>query len=325
MFSDGDYPTADYDENTVVFQGGALEDDLGTQVEDSNDVVRENIDLDYDPYSMLEEAPPVLTTNTLEQSNYRAPHISEDREKSIHETVEDECLSVRHNSSHRRRTESPQTSQDPSPTQRSRESTRPFEATSPHATNSLGSHAQEGRSEDFKHAHFPMSKGSQSPVVKMEEPDDDVFFIKSNTLAEAIIISDDEDVVEPKSANRTTIIDTVQRQSSDPTANCLLVSRSESINMGKSILQTRTTQRKHTRGQIESMKKAQLLLAKQSNRKSVTGGAGTVFQGTAGQSYVGSGVIDAVKEGDTAAATDENAWMNEEMADDSDDSVNSVT
>lgn len=292
---------ADYHETTSALQDDALENYLSTQIEDSNDVMHENIDVDYDPYSMLEEAPPVPTKNTLEQSNYQAPHISDDREESMHETVE---------------------GQGPSPTQRSRESASPFEAKSPAATNSLRSPAQDERSENRNHTHFPMSKGSQYPVVKMEEPDDDVFFLKSNTLAEAIVISDDEDVVEPKSADRTKVIDPVQRLSTNPTANHL-ASRPEGVNMGNSVLRTRTTQWKPTKVQIESMKQAQQMLAKQLNHKPVTGGAGTVFKGTAGQGHVGSGDIDAVKEADTATP-DENAWMNEEMADNSDDSVNSV-
>jgi len=310
MSPERDSPEADYDASSSASQAGALEDDLDTQIEDSNEMDNE-IDV-YDPYSMLEEAPPAPTTNYPKLSNYRAPRVSEDRDER-----------VRHSPLQKKRTESPQTSQGPSPTQRSRESTRPFKATSPAAIDSLGSGVQQEGLQNFTHAHFAMTNGSRSPVIKMEEQDEDVCFIKSNPLAEAIIISDDEDMVEPISGNRIIVIDPVQDPSSDQKGSHLS-SRTEFVNMGNSILRTRTTQRKPTKAQIETMKQAQQMLAKQFNPKSMTGGAGTVFKGTAGQGHVRPGVVHAVKEADAATAIDDDAWMHEEMADDSDDSVNSV-
>lgn len=309
MSPERDSPEADYDASSSASQVDALEDDLDTQIDDSNEMDNE-IDV-YDPYSMLEEAPPPPTTNYPKLSNYQAPRVSEDRDER-----------VRHTPRQNERNESPQTSQVPSPTQRSQESTRPFEATSPAAIDSLGSDAQEGL-QNFNHAHFAMTNGSRSPVIKMEEQDEDVCFIKSNSLAEAIIISDDEDMVEPVSGNRIIVIDPVQDPSSDRKGSHLS-SRTEFVNMGNSILRTRTTQRKPTKAQIETMKQAQQMLAKQSNPKSMTGGAGTVFKGTAGQGHVRPGVVHAVKDADAATAIDDNAWMHEEMVDGSDDSVNSV-
>lgn len=279
MSSEGYTPVPDCDENTSGLQNYALENDLGTQIDDSNDVGHE--DIDYDPYSMLEEASPVPATNTLEQSDNQARHNGEDREPSIRKLVED--VSVRHASPLQDRTESPQTSQGPTPTQRSRDS----------------------RS---------IVNGSKSPVIKMEEQEDDICSIKSNTLEEVIIISDDEDMDEPKPNNRN------MHQSSDRTTNHP-VSHTEGINMGNSILRT-PTQRKISKAQMQSLKRAQQEMAKQFSRKLVTGGAGTVFKGIVGQDQVGSGMMNTVREA-AIAATDENAWMNEEM--DSDDSVSSVT
>lgn len=305
----------DHDETASVVQDDNFEDTLGTQIE-------EHIDFPYDSSTQLEEAAPTPTTDSAEQSksDFEAPYISEDRQQSIHETVEDDRLSAQHTSLLREQIESPQTSQGPSPTERSQESTLPFEATSPAASHTRRSCAQTRLSEDLDYANVAMNNGSRSPVVKMEELDDDVYFITSNTLEEAIIISDDEDLVEPESDKQSKTIDAGQLSSHDRAAN----PGTESINMGNSILQTRTTQRKPTKAQMEMMKQAQQMLAKQLNRNSVTGGAGTIFRGTAGQGHVGSPAVNAVKEADAVALTDENAWMNEEIDDDSDNSVSSV-
>lgn len=315
MSSEGDSPLVDYDETASVVQDDNFEDTLGTQIE-------EHIDFPYDHSTLLEESAPTPTTDSAEQSksNHEAPDISEDRQESIYETVEDDRLSAQHTSSLQEQAESPQTSQGPSPTQRSQESTLPVEATSPAASHTLRPGPQTRLSEDIEYANVAMNNGSYSPVVKTEEQDDDVCFITSNTIDEAIIISDDEDLVEPEPDKQSKTIYAGRISSDDRAAN----PGAECISMGNSILQTRTTQRKPTKAQIEMMKQAQQMLAKQLNRKSVTGGAGTIFGGTAGHGHVGSPAVNALKEADAVALTDENAWMNEEMDDDSDDSVSSV-
>ena len=306
---------ADYDENGGVIQGDPYGDG-------SNDVQEDN-KTDYDPYDLPKEASPLPTKDTPEQSNYQASDISENRGDTARETAEDNHPSVQHTSPPQERNESPQTSQDPNRTECSPDSTAPFEITSPTATQTLRRGAQEGRLENFNNAHIAMTNGSQSPIVKTEEQDDDGTFLTSNTREEPIVISDDEDMVEPEPKKRTIVVDTAQDSSDGRTAS-YLSSGIQRINMGNSILRTRTTQRKPTKTQMEMMKQAQQVLAKQFTRKPVAGGSGTVFKWTAGHAHFASGIVETGKEAEAAAFADENSWMNDEMDDNSDGSVNSV-
>ena len=303
MSSEGDSPGADDEETISALQNDDLEDNLGTQIED---------DINYDPYTPLHEvATPLVPTDALEQSKYRPPHVS-GRSESSHETIENDRLYIQHTSSLLEHVESPQTSQGPTPTQRSRGSISSFDVKSPTATNALGSDAQEGDLDSMKHTQdaTTVNNGCQTPEIKTEEQDDEVLFIMSNTLDEIIIISDDED----------TVVDPVQNQSVGQTA-IQLASQTE-VNMGNSILRTRKVQ-KATKKQMEMMKQAQQMLGKHLNRKAVTGGAGNIFKGTTGQGYVASAIANTLNQAEAVASTNENAWMDERM-DDSDDSVSSV-
>ncbi|KAI9877522.1 MAG: hypothetical protein M1830_003663 [Pleopsidium flavum] len=329
MSSDtGDLAPQDFDESISAIQDDELEDYLGTQLEESHQE-HEDIDLNYDPNVVIAEAIPVAQKemkNTRHKSTYRASYVDADTEEtllvslpSMYTTSPDDGLSDNLlSSSVAEKIYSTQTSQGPSPTQRSQTATPRHESAA--ASPALVIDVDElkagitSRIFDQQDSSHPISddetnvtavQGKDSPKIKREEQNDDVVFLISNSLEEPITISDDEDLLE--SNNPDLDVNALQKSSKDQSA---IRNGTGGIDMGNSVLRTRTKKQKPTKEQMQMMKRAQQLLAQQAGRKSTTGGAGMMFRGTA------NGHDAAV-----ISDIDDHAWMNEELDDDSDDSV----
>lgn len=143
-----------------------------------------------------------------------------------------------------------------------------------------------------------------SPRIKVEDQEDDNAIIASD-IGDVIVISDDEDEIAP----------TVVNEGSAESSNTVqLESNARAINLGNSVLRTRLKNRRPTKEVTEMMKKAQQKLAEQALRKPTD---------TAVKTSINKSVSAANPRKVTTLEDEEdpNAWMNEEIDDDSDDSV----
>lgn len=278
----------DPDQVPSPIQDEDLEDFLGTRIDESHQE-HEDMELVYDPNLPLAEA-----TSTTEYTTLRLTNVEELR------LIE--------------------TSQGPGPTQRSRPVTPRLEnaVSSPDACNPSRSNNLVPVEED------------DSPPIKKENQDDDIICI-TDTLAEPIVISDDEDTVP---TDRSPALNASARSSTDKLQK---VNGTRAINIGNSILRTRRKkQGKPTKEHMEVMKKAQQMLAQQSMSRSRASGAAAIFKGVTSQIGVSnpnvSVDVDGVATRDVGTGVnnkintvtpdvDDHAWMNEELEDDSDDSI----
>ncbi len=351
MSSDaGDWAGQDFDETTSAVQDDGLEDYLGTQLEESHQE-HEDMELDYDPNVPLAEAAPVPRRETENNMQQSAPYVDADPEEtlpaslaSMYTTLTDDRLSDKVlSSSVAEEFQRTQTSQGPSPTQRSQTATLRRETAIPSPAlvidvdeldagiGSLNVDHQDSHPTSNDDTDVVVIQENDSSTVKREKPNDDVMFMTSNTLEEPIVISDDEDVGGPN--HRDLAVDALLGPSRDQAA---ILNGTGGINMGNSIFRTRMRKPKPTKEQVQLMKKAQQLLAQQAKRKSVTGGPGVIFKGAAGEQDVATDLGSAAYNEDApingrnamraevdavTLDTDDYAWMNEELDDDSDDSV----